>query len=166
MIRTYQHGDTVYTVRLEMQPDGALRAVIGDLAYHVEMVDRGGGVWQVSLDDGPRQTFHTAADAQRRFVQSGVDVYALTVAAGGRRRARASGEHHLVAQMPAQVADVLVSAGDGVTLGQPLLILEAMKMEMRVTAPHAGVVTQVFVARGDVVERDQQLIDIRDSEDS
>jgi biotin carboxyl carrier protein len=68
--------------------------------------------------------------------------------------------------MPAQVADVLVSAGDGVTIGQPLLILEAMKMEMRVTAPHDGVVTQVFVARGDVVERDQQLIDIRDSEGS
>jgi len=166
MIRTYQHGDTVYTVRLEMQPDGALRAVIGDRAYRVEVVDRGGGAWQVALDDGPRLTLHTAADAQRRFVQSGTDVYALTVPAGGRRRARASGEHHLVAQMPAQVADVLVSAGDGVTIGQPLLILEAMKMEMRVTAPHDGVVTQVFVARGDVVERDQQLIDIRDSEGS
>jgi biotin carboxyl carrier protein len=163
MIHTYQQGDGLHTVRLEAQPDGSLRAVIADRTYRVRVVDRGGGVWQVTLDDGPRQTFHTAAAGSERFVQFGVDVYrAQLVTAGARRRAKPGGAHHLVAQMPAQVAEVLVSAGDTVTVGQTLLLLEAMKMEMRVTAPHDGEVTQVFVNRGDVVERDQQLIDIRD----
>ena len=44
--------------------------------------------------------------------------------------------------------------------GQPLLLQEAMKMEIRVTAPVAGTVKRLLVKVGDVVERGQRLAEI------
>ncbi|NOG48992.1 MAG: acetyl-CoA carboxylase biotin carboxyl carrier protein subunit [Chloroflexi bacterium] len=58
--------------------------------------------------------------------------------------------------MPGQVVDVLVKAGQTVTAGQPLIVLEAMKMEIRIGAPTDGIVREVLVKKGDVVDRDQQ----------
>jgi biotin carboxyl carrier protein len=46
-----------------------------------------------------------------------------------------------------------------VTKGQTLLVLEAMKMEIRVQAPLAGVVKKLFVKQGQTVEREQILIE-------
>ena len=40
------------------------------------------------------------------------------------------------------------------------MLLEAMKMETRLTAPHAGRVTRLFVKQGDTVERGQQLAEV------
>ncbi len=57
----------------------------------------------------------------------------------------------LVAPMPGTVLAVHVKAGDTVTAGQLLMIVEAMKMEHRITAPHAGVVDDVRARRGDQV---------------
>jgi methylmalonyl-CoA carboxyltransferase 1.3S subunit len=53
-----------------------------------------------------------------------------------------------------------VSEGDTVERGQTLVILEAMKMELRVTAPEAGRVKRLLVQMGDVVERGQALVEI------
>jgi propionyl-CoA carboxylase alpha chain len=47
---------------------------------------------------------------------------------------------------------VLVAAGDTVTAGQPLLWLEAMKMQHRIVAPAAGVLTELNVSPGQQVE--------------
>jgi len=62
----------------------------------------------------------------------------------------AAGSLH--APMPGSVVRVLVAAGDEVGAGQPLVILEAMKMEHTVQAPHAGTVTEVCVAVGTQVD--------------
>ena len=60
--------------------------------------------------------------------------------------------------MPGQVRAVNVSEGDAVTKGQTLLLLEAMKMEIRVQAPRDGMVVSVKVKQGQTVEREQLLI--------
>jgi biotin carboxyl carrier protein len=62
--------------------------------------------------------------------------------------------------MPAQVRAVQVSEGDSVEAGQTLLLLEAMKMEIRVQAPHAGRVARLLARPGDTVERDQVLVEM------
>jgi pyruvate carboxylase subunit B len=62
--------------------------------------------------------------------------------------------------MPGQVRAVNVNEGDTVTKGQTLLVLEAMKMEIRVQAPHGGVVKKLFVNQGQTVEREQMLLEI------
>jgi acyl-CoA carboxylase subunit alpha len=58
----------------------------------------------------------------------------------------------LVAPMPGTVSRVAVAVGDRVRQGQPLLWLEAMKMEHTVAAPHDGVVARLPVAAGQQVE--------------
>lgn len=62
------------------------------------------------------------------------------------------------APMNARVMEVLVKAGDEVSAGQSLLILEAMKMEYSVTAPVDGVVNEIFYGAGDLVVGGAQLI--------
>ena len=60
--------------------------------------------------------------------------------------------------MPGKVIKVLVAAGDTVASGQPLVILEAMKMEHVIKAPAAGAVSDVGVKPGDFVEDGRTLV--------
>ena len=62
------------------------------------------------------------------------------------------------APMPGKVLQVAVAPGDSVTAGQVLILLEAMKMEHRITCHDAGTVTEVRVAPGQQVERDEIML--------
>jgi 3-methylcrotonyl-CoA carboxylase alpha subunit len=64
----------------------------------------------------------------------------------------------LTAPMPGRVAQVMVEPGTSVRRGQPLIVIEAMKMEHTVTAPADGVVEAVRFAPGDLVEEGAELI--------
>ena len=58
----------------------------------------------------------------------------------------------VIAEMVANVWRVLVAPGRAVAAGDPLVILESMKMEIPVEAPLAGIVTDVRVQEGGVVQ--------------
>jgi len=62
--------------------------------------------------------------------------------------------------MPGLLVALHVSEGAEVALGQPVIILEAMKMQMEIRAPHAGTVRQVHVAPGQEVAGGQLLVTI------
>jgi biotin carboxyl carrier protein len=62
--------------------------------------------------------------------------------------------------MPGTVIRVEVEAGDRVQARQPLVVLEAMKMEIPVHAPFAATVTAVHVAAGDRVAGGALLVDL------
>lgn len=66
----------------------------------------------------------------------------------------------VVTPMPGRVVKVMVSQGDKVKAGDPLLVVEAMKMENRVQAPTAGTVGMIYVKEGDEVSPDETLIHI------
>ena len=68
------------------------------------------------------------------------------------------GAGRLTAPMPGRVAHVLVEVGDAVQRGEPLMIIEAMKMEHTVTAPVDGIVDAVRFGVGDLVEEGAELI--------
>ncbi|MBY0435500.1 MAG: acetyl-CoA carboxylase biotin carboxyl carrier protein subunit, partial [Cyclobacteriaceae bacterium] len=63
------------------------------------------------------------------------------------------------APMPGLIIDLRVNAGDTVKTGDPLLVLEAMKMENIIKAPGDGTVKQVKIKKGDSVEKGQLLIE-------
>jgi acetyl/propionyl-CoA carboxylase alpha subunit len=65
-----------------------------------------------------------------------------------------------VAPMPGRIINVLIEVGDSVAAGQPLLTLEAMKMEHQITSPHAGTVTEVFVQAGQQLNSGQPLVTV------
>jgi len=69
------------------------------------------------------------------------------------------GAGSLKAPMNGTVVAVLVSAGQQVTAGQTLLVMEAMKMEYAIKAPADGVVNALFYAAGDLVKDGAELVD-------
>ena len=68
--------------------------------------------------------------------------------------------------MPGTVLTVAVSAGDTVTAGQPVAVIEAMKMEHTVTAPLAGIVAELPVKAGQQVRMDETLAVIEEASDA
>ncbi|HEX5465258.1 MAG TPA: biotin carboxylase N-terminal domain-containing protein [Candidatus Limnocylindrales bacterium] len=76
----------------------------------------------------------------------------------GATGAGGDGSEPVRAPMPGTVLSVAVEEGQAVTAHQPLLTLEAMKMENAVTAPSAGRVVRILVAPGQAVRRDDPLI--------
>ena len=63
-------------------------------------------------------------------------------------------------EMVANVWKVLVKAGDQVAAGDPLVILESMKMEIPVEAPESGTIKQVEVQEGGVVQEGDLIASI------
>ncbi|MGH3509251.1 MAG: biotin/lipoyl-binding carrier protein [Nocardioidaceae bacterium] len=66
----------------------------------------------------------------------------------------------IVAEMVANVVTVVVSSGDPVGVGDTVILLESMKMEIPVLSEAAGTVGEVKVAAGDVVQEGDVLVTI------
>lgn len=71
-----------------------------------------------------------------------------------------TGSGSVNAPMPGTVLKVLVAVGDQVKLGQPVLILDAMKMENNINASASGIVKSIDVNAGQSVDTGQQLLTI------
>jgi biotin carboxyl carrier protein len=71
-----------------------------------------------------------------------------------------SGDGRLKAPIPGLIARYRVNVGDEVTAGQPVVILEAMKMENEIRAPMDGRVEAIHVAAGQTVTRGTLLVEI------
>lgn len=93
-----------------------------------------------------------AHDGEQRLALEAVNVY-RSQAEGG-----AGGGNQVNAPMPGRIVVIKVNAGDAVSEGQELLVMEAMKMELSLKAPRDGVVAEVRAAEGDFVEADAALV--------
>lgn len=67
--------------------------------------------------------------------------------------------NELKAPMPGLLLEINVAVGDEVEEGQPLLILEAMKMENSLTSPRSGVIKTIAVTKGNTVAKNDLLIE-------
>ena len=125
---------------------------VGDAAYRLRLTPLEQGLLRVT--DGDRSQLVAVARAgARRFLHLDGDTLEYEVASAGEggpgtRRAQ---REDLTVPMPGVVAQVLVREGDPVTSGQPLVIVEAMKMEHVLRAPHRGRVRAVQVRPGQQV---------------
>lgn len=73
-------------------------------------------------------------------------------------------EGEVTVSMPGQVVAVMVAVGDQVATGDPLMVIEAMKMENEVKAERDGVVEAINVTAGEMVEADVVLMEIGDGQ--
>jgi len=149
---------------LELTPAGSgksYRATLEDKDVAIEVLHAEGGKLDL-LIDGKRVITYISSDNARRWVTINGQTFVLTKSSGARRGGH--GHHHaageLTAPMPGQIRALNVSEGDAVTKGQTLLVLEAMKMEIRVQAPFGGMVKKLSVKQGQTVEREQILVEI------
>lgn len=165
-------GEQSLDVELVPAEDGTLRATVGDTTFSVVRAPDGswnvrhalaeGGTTQerVWLDRGPGRPTYAAAsgDTTPVHVMTAGEAAlqaALDEAAGG-----AGGGGAVKAPMPGRVVKALVAEGDSVEAGQPVIIVEAMKMENEVAAPGAGVVRRIAVSAGDTVDAGAVLVEL------
>jgi biotin carboxyl carrier protein len=115
----------------------------------------------------PRSSVEVACSPNGGPGQVAVHVGAAVIhaAVNGRRWRRqdehaghASGPQRVVAPMPGKVVRILATLGQTVAARQPLVVVEAMKMENELRAPAAGVVSQIAVTEGQSVEAGALLV--------
>jgi biotin carboxyl carrier protein len=157
---SFDHNSESFSI--DLAPAGkSYRATVGDKTIDIEILQAKDGKLDL-LIDGQRVTAYVSSDNTKRWVTVDGQTILLTKASSARR---GSGAHphaagQLTAPMPGQVRAVNVSEGEAVTKGQTLLLLEAMKMEIRVQSLREGVVKKIFVKQGQTVEREQVLIEV------
>ncbi|HYQ31715.1 MAG TPA: biotin carboxylase N-terminal domain-containing protein [Lapillicoccus sp.] len=116
------------------------------------------GPTSVTLEaDGVRTTYDVAVTGHRVDVDSPQGHVSLTRVPRFTDPADAVASGSLLAPMPGTVVRVAVEAGARVEAGQPVLVLEAMKMQHTVSAPGAGVVTRIDVEPGTQVAAGEVL---------
>ncbi|MGZ0149719.1 acetyl/propionyl/methylcrotonyl-CoA carboxylase subunit alpha [Kribbella sp. WER1] len=143
--KSYRVGDAVHEVEYRLTCDGLV--VDGNTA--LISLDSERVVLEV---DGVRRGFEVAAYGGLVCVDSSLGSVALVPVPRFTDPARQVAAGSLVAPMPGTVVRVGVQVGDVVTQGQPLVWLEAMKMEHAIAAPADGVVGELKVAAGQQVE--------------
>ena len=79
---------------------------------------------------------------------------------GGRGRRHEHHEGEVSLPMPGKVVSVQVEEGQAVTRGQPLLVVEAMKMEHTLKAPRDGTVVHLVARAGEMVEAGTPLLEL------
>lgn len=147
------------SVDVEIGADGTVR--IGDTLVRVE--GAGPGMWRVTGADG--RTWRVHAAPTQAGVWTHVDglVFLLEVGRTGREGVRlppSAGDHDLSAPMPATVLSIATSVGAAAEAGDVLLLLEAMKMELPIRAPRAGMVSAIHCREGEIVQPGVPLVEL------
>jgi len=155
---TLRFGDRDYAIDVLQDERTEAEAVV---AGETVRLTRDGPL--VRSDGDRRGPAWAIADGTRRWVYYDGCVYELEVQEEGRRRASAT-QGSLAAPMPATVRQIRVAAGDRVSRGDTLLILEAMKMELPVRAEADGTVVAVHCHEGELVQPGRPLIDLGPAE--
>jgi len=68
--------------------------------------------------------------------------------------------NNIVSPMPGKIVDLFLSEGDLVNAGEPVLSLEAMKMQNEITAHCNGVISKIYVKPGQLVSKDELIVEI------
>lgn len=150
---------------IEISPSGpnSYTAVLDGREVSVQFLRAENGRMEM-LIDSRRVVAYVSADGAKRWVTADGRTFLLIKSLGARNRTgghpHAAGE--LTAPMPGQIRAVHVREGETVTKGQTLMLLEAMKMEIRIQSPTDGRVKSLRIAQGQSVERGQVLIEMED----
>ena len=122
--------------------------------------------WRTGAAGGAHRAGGPAAGGGAGLLHLLLDGVAVTADAGRSRRVRsgapagAGAAGQVRAPMPGLVVAIQAEPGTAVVPGQPLIIMEAMKMQMEIRAPHAGVVREVRVSPGQDVAGNDLLVTV------
>ncbi|BEG77056.1 acetyl/propionyl/methylcrotonyl-CoA carboxylase subunit alpha [Achromobacter xylosoxidans] len=130
-------------------------------AWRAEDVNGPARVLRITLDGRERAgTVVLHADKAHVFGDGGARVLDLYDPLAHAQDTQGDHGGGLTAPMPGKIISIAVKAGDSVAKGQPLLVMEAMKMEHTISAPADGKVEELFYAVGDQVTEGAELVAI------
>jgi biotin carboxyl carrier protein len=133
---------------LEKISDGNFHIIVGGRSYRAEVVKA----------EASTKTFTIKING-KIFHVSLKDKFDLLLEQMGMNTSTANKVNNLRAPMPGLIIDLKVKEGDAVKQNDPLIILEAMKMENIIKSPGEGVVKSVKVKKGQSVEKGQVMIE-------
>jgi acetyl/propionyl-CoA carboxylase alpha subunit len=137
-------GDQSVIIDLKTGADGRAWLTLGERHVEVVIATRGDDVF-----------VHLDGEAYQLRYQHPLN--RLAAQAGG------SAADNIFAPMPGSIVAVQVKAGDAVTKGQTLLVMESMKMETIIAAPRDGVIESVTYDKGQTFDRDALLLTMEKS---
>lgn len=154
------------TFEIEPSPEGLLVngeplrwdiSALGDGHFHL-LADGTGYAAEFVKVDRATKTFTFKINGQLHVVEL-KDKFDLLLEKMGMHQGATGKVNNIKAPMPGLIIDLKISAGDSVKAGDPLLILEAMKMENILKSPGDGVVKSIKIKKGDSVEKGQVLVE-------
>ncbi len=159
-------GDKEY--RLNLASENALSGDINDSSFDLDIIDTNTGFHVIR--DGKGYTIDVISlDRTKKKIELKInhkyysyevkDKFDELLEQLGMDASGAGKVAEIKAPMPGLVLEVMVVAGDEVKEDQPLLILEAMKMENVIKSPSENSVKKVSIKKGDSVEKNQILIE-------
>ena len=158
----FNFGGEPVTARLTYERGGALHLAVGEGTSAVAgrltfALDGSGGFDLQFAGERTRAVVHTEGEVDHIFTPRGAtQITAIDLLAHAGETAAEGGR--LTAPMPGKVVSFAVKAGDAVSKGQPLAVMEAMKMEHTIAAPADGVVEELLYAPGDQVSEGAELL--------
>lgn len=136
---------------------GALQLQVGDVAAPLHWQPQGDGLLVEFAGARSTAQVHVTGEARHIFTPRGAAVLQLQDPLAHAGEGHSEGGR-LTAPMPGKLVSFAVKAGDTVTKGQALAVMEAMKMEHTIAAPADGVVQELLYAPGDQVAEGAELI--------
>ena len=145
-----------------------LQGLLNSEKFEIEIIKKNNNELIISRDGKKHVARLLAIDSENKIITLKIDGYrfevkltdeydfllqSLGMDAGSTKKV-----NELKAPMPGVVVDVLVSIGDVVVKEDPLVVLEAMKMENMLKSPADGVVSAINIKKGDTVEKNRVLV--------
>lgn len=133
---------------------------VGGRRFHVTAT--GDGRYRTIDEHGVATLVSVAGDTHGVWAGAHGRAHRLSVdtARPSGREARLGATGDLSTPMPATVANIVVTVGDRVVAGDPILVVEAMKMEFTIRAPHNGVVLAIACVVGELVAPGRPLVEL------
>jgi len=162
----YELSSSDWSFDAQVDPDAnGFRVRIDDIYYFLK-VKRGEGrdgfiieiadkPWSVTLLEASRQRVDLIIDGERLTFQRPIPAIRQTAPSAS---AVSIGKEVVLAPMPGKVIGTLVKKGEYVKTGDPLVILESMKMEIAVRSDRDAEVKEILVEDGASVKRGQDLV--------
>jgi 3-methylcrotonyl-CoA carboxylase alpha subunit len=161
------NGDTSDLEVRSVESSKWLAGPDGQSLEAIRVTSAGAGRWLVHAN-GQRKVICGVVHGDHVYLQ--IDGWNLKVsvidprtAAYGLAASEAQGR--VETQMPGAIVRILVSVGDEVEVGTPVIVVEAMKMENEFKAPVAGVVSEILVQEGQTVDAGAGLLVIDEASD-
>lgn len=161
---TVEHDGQLHAVEVKQLPGGTFKVTVDGVAADLDVRRRGDGGIDLRLPDGSTHLLHVerGTTPDQRVVS--VDGIGVVTALNGRRARHGAdpvgdaSRMRVAAPMPGKVVRVLAAVGDQVEPRQPLVVVEAMKMENELSVSRSGRVVEVLVQEGQSVEAGRLLV--------
>ena len=157
-LRREGRGDEL-EVELIAREGALVRVKVGTREIVAETQPLAGGGVIVTID-GHRFAINGARRNESILVAVGPRNFEFKPAEQARRRHGGLAAPEITAPMPGKVLNVLVKEGDLVTVGQPLVVIEAMKMETTLAAESSAIVKRICVEPGQMIDHGAVLIEL------